>query len=465
MLQRSANRRSHRQQRQLIQKRRQVRRQRHSGRGNQPAVPQRHRRSRQPQPLASASSPSSPPRFAGPRIVGPQQSLTSRSGPSYSNLASQPRPRQRQRRQQDSASPQKRSKYSSPSRHQTATSTRQRWRGIWLYGLRALVVGMGGIAIAGTAVSILKPGAGTDSLSRLSLSSAPFVQLQPPSVTSLSPSSNQVPQRQREKLQLQSDQELTTIKTEIQQLAAGQSGLTPSLFFYRPDTGAYLDIAGKQPVSAASTIKVPVLIAFFQAVDAGKVRLDQQLVMRKDLVASEAGMMQYQPVGTQFSALETAELMITISDNTATNMLIDLLGGAQKLNRRFKTWGLTQTEIQNLLPDLEGTNTVSPRDLALLMLQLSQGKLVSPESQDRALEILRQTVTNTLLPQGLPPEATIAHKTGDIGSVVGDVGLIEMPNGQQYVAAVMVQRPHNDPRAQELIRAISRLTYAALSQP
>ena len=99
------------------------------------------------------------------------------------------------------------------------------------------------------------------------------------------------------------------------------------------------------------------------------------------------------------------------------------------------------------------------------MLQLHQGKLVSQQNRDRALSILRQTVTNTLLPQGLPPEATIAHKTGDIGSVVGDAGLITMPNGQHYVAAVMMQRPHNDPRAQELIRAIARLTYTALSQP
>ncbi|NJM77207.1 MAG: serine hydrolase, partial [Acaryochloridaceae cyanobacterium RU_4_10] len=73
--------------------------------------------------------------------------------------------------------------------------------------------------------------------------------------------------------------------------------------------------------------------------------------------------------------------------------------------------------------------------------------------------------TDTLLPQGLGKGATIAHKTGDIGSVVGDAGLIEIPNGQRYVATVMVKRPHNDPRAQELIRQISRVTYQALSQP
>jgi beta-lactamase class A len=97
--------------------------------------------------------------------------------------------------------------------------------------------------------------------------------------------------------------------------------------------------------------------------------------------------------------------------------------------------------------------------MAALMLRLTDETFLSSSSREKALGILQQTVTNTLLPQGLDEDAQIAHKTGDIGSVVGDIGLIEMPNGQQYVAAILVQRPHNDPRAQELIRKISKLTY------
>ncbi|NJN37627.1 MAG: serine hydrolase [Acaryochloridaceae cyanobacterium CSU_3_4] len=253
--------------------------------------------------------------------------------------------------------------------------------------------------------------------------------------------------------------ELSEVKQEVQQLAASQAGLTPAMFFLNPDTGDYLNINGDRSVSAASTIKIPVLLAFFEDVDAGKIRLDESLVMRKDLVATEAGSMQYQPIGTRFSALETVEYMITISDNTATNMLIDRLGGAEKLNQRFRGWGLKQIMIRNPLPDLEGTNTVSPQDMAALMLKLTDKTFLSSSSREQALAILRQTVTNTLLPQGLDEDAQIAHKTGDIGSVVGDIGLIEMPNGQHYVAAILVQRPHNDPRAQELIRKISKLTY------
>jgi beta-lactamase class A len=61
--------------------------------------------------------------------------------------------------------------------------------------------------------------------------------------------------------------------------------------------------------------------------------------------------------------------------------------------------------------------------------------------------------------------ATIAHKTGDIGSLVGDVGLVDMPNGKRYVAVAMVKRPHNNSEAKELIRQISRAVYQQFSQP
>jgi beta-lactamase class A len=187
--------------------------------------------------------------------------------------------------------------------------------------------------------------------------------------------------------------------------------------------------------------------------------------MRKDLVATEAGSMQYEKPGSQFTALETATQMIVISDNTATNMLIDRLGGKEQLNKRFQSWGLLNLSINNLLPDLKGTNVAPARDLASLMTQISQGKLVSMKSRDRLLAIMRQTETNTLLPKGLGTGATIAHKTGDIGSLVGDVGLIDAANGKRYVAVAMVKRPYNDPRAQELIRQLSRESYAYFNQP
>ena len=318
--------------------------------------------------------------------------------------------------------------------------------------------GVGISAIVGTALAALHPRPPVGTLAE----SIPESQAQSTAaVTSAQKPDSSLAQSFATTAILVPGKRMTDLEQQIKALASAQEGLTAGLFFYSPDTGAYVDIGGEQVVSAASTIKLPVLIAFFQDVDAGKIKLDESLVMREDLIASEAGVMQYQPPGTTFSALETADKMITISDNTATNMLIDRLGGIDALNQRFKRWGLAQTVLRNPLPDLEGTNTITPKDLSGLLLKVNQGELLSAPSRDRALEILRNTVTNTLLPQGLEPDATIEHKTGDIGSVVGDTGIINMPNGQRYVATIMVQRPHNDPRAQELIRQISKLTYGA----
>ncbi|WP_164920982.1 serine hydrolase [Thermosynechococcus vestitus] len=257
---------------------------------------------------------------------------------------------------------------------------------------------------------------------------------------------------------------LTNLQQQIQQLVSRQPNLTAGLYFFNLDSGASLNVGGDQVFPAASTIKFPILVAFFKAVDEGRVTLQERLTMRPDLIAPEAGTLQYQKPNSQYAALEVAELMITISDNTATNMIIDRLGGAAELNQQFQEWGLENTVINNPLPDMKGTNTTSPRDLATLMLKIGQGEILSPRSRDRLLDIMRRTVTNTLLPAGLGKGATIAHKTGDIGIVVGDAGMVDMPNGQRYVAAMMVKRPYNDPRGSELIRQVSRMVYQAFEK-
>ena len=259
-------------------------------------------------------------------------------------------------------------------------------------------------------------------------------------------------------------QELATLKADLQTLALQTPQFTPGVFLFDLDSTAYLDLNGGASFAAASTIKVPILIAFFQDVDAGKIRLDELLTMRKELVAGGSGEMQGLPVGTQFTALETVTKMITISDNTATNMVIARLGGMSALDQRFRSWGLVSTVVNSMLPDLTGTNTTSPRDMALLMARISQGELVSMRSRDRLLDIMQRTVNRSQLPQGLGKGATIAHKTGDIGGMIGDVGLIDMPSGKRYALTVLIKRSFNDDRAYELVQQASRLVYQYLNR-
>ncbi|NBD33164.1 MAG: serine hydrolase [Cyanobacteria bacterium] len=255
------------------------------------------------------------------------------------------------------------------------------------------------------------------------------------------------------------DQEVTTLKQTFQNLASEHPQLNPAAFIVDLDSGQYLNLQGENTFSAASMIKVPILIAFFQAWDEGRLQLDESLTMTEEVKAGGSGNMQYAATGKQYLALETAAKMIIISDNTATNMLIKRLGGQNVLNELFAEWGLEHTRLRNPLPDLDGTNTTSPKELVKLLARLDQGELVSARSRDHIFQIMRETRTRTLLPEGLDENAKIAHKTGDIGSLVGDVGMIDRPSGKRYLAAIMVERPHNDRNANELIRRYSREAY------
>jgi beta-lactamase class A len=257
---------------------------------------------------------------------------------------------------------------------------------------------------------------------------------------------------------------MSALYPQIQALMSRYSFLQTGMFFVDLDTGNYLDIRGDRPFPAASTIKLPLLIAFFQDVDAGKIRLDEILVMKRNLITGGSGEMQDMPVGSRFTALHTATKMITISDNTATNMIIERLGGIAAVNQRFRSWGLRDTVIRNWLADLRGTNTTSPRDLVQVLALLEKDRLVSPENKERALGILRRTITRTLLPAGLGAGATISHKTGDIGFLIGDAGLVTTPSGKRYLGGIFVRRPYNDVRGRDFIRQVSRQVYTYLQQ-
>ncbi|MGB3404284.1 MAG: serine hydrolase [Microcoleaceae cyanobacterium] len=324
-----------------------------------------------------------------------------------------------------------------------------------VYGARLLILGIGIGVISGTVLSVLS------SLGRLG---AP-TQVTESSMASgdnLASQSRDPVGMRTIPLELQLHQEDKILKNEITNLAAGLSQLNLGLMFVDLNTGSYVDIEGESSFPSASTIKIPILVAFFQAVDAGKIRLDEMLTMEDQHIAGGSGDMQYQPSGSQYTALETAAKMIVISDNTATNMLIDRLGGPEALNKKFMDWGLKDTVLRNLLPDLPGANKTSPKDLLSILSQVNQGGLISMRSRDRMFHIMEQTENNALLPSGIGAEAIIAHKTGTLNSVLGDVGLIDMTNGKRYLLAVLVGRRDGNPDAEYLIQNISQLVYQTM---
>ncbi|MFM7086096.1 MAG: serine hydrolase [Cyanobium sp.] len=265
--------------------------------------------------------------------------------------------------------------------------------------------------------------------------------------------------------------ELSGLSQTWKRLAAAQKGLTASGFVLMLDDGRYAQLQPDLALPAASAIKTPILLVGLEDLDAGKLRWNEPLTLTRELVGGGAGWMANKPVGTRFPFHEAATEMIRVSDNSATNLLIKRLGGKVALNSRFRALGLTGTEVRNWLPDLNGTNTTTSRDLARTIALVDTGETLSPRARDLFREVLSHSGTNTLIPLGLlmslgketadpdsellPYGIAVYNKTGDIGIAYADAALIQLPNGQRAVAAFMVKGPFNDPRSTDLIRAMA----------
>jgi beta-lactamase class A len=310
---------------------------------------------------------------------------------------------------------------------------------LYVYVSRCSIVLFGAAAICGTVMSVIKP---------------PATQIS--AASKVTPSPTKAPVVKPENLAL---------KQSLQTVIDRYPGFQPHVAIVDVN-GGVVDLAGAAVVPAASTIKIPILIALFQQIDRGEIKLDEQLTLQKSMLAAGSGSLARSPEGSKFSVQEVATKMITISDNTAANLLIDRLGGKDKLNLQFRSWGLLNTNLRSPLPDFEGTNVTSSQELVKLLAGLKSEKgVLSASSKQAVLEILRQTKRNTMLPAGIDDDqAKIAHKTGEISTMVADAGLIELTNGQSYLLVAMVQRPSDNQRAEVLIRQLSQAMYKDMTK-
>ncbi len=264
---------------------------------------------------------------------------------------------------------------------------------------------------------------------------------------------------------------LEELTSKWESLIIKNPDLDVSAFFLSLDNEVYAEIKSEDKMPAASSIKVPILIVLLTMVDQGKILWNEKLMLTEETIGGGAGWMAYQKIGEKFPIFEIASEMIRVSDNTATNLLIKRLGGINIMNQKFKEIGLKNTQINNLLPDLEGTNVTSTKDLSFAMALVDNGYLLSSTSRDIFREIMRKSKTNTLIPsgilRGLGKETKdtdyhlslkgyfIHNKTGDIGISYSDTALIHTPLKSRAFATFIVKGPFNDPRSPDLIRNLS----------
>lgn len=249
------------------------------------------------------------------------------------------------------------------------------------------------------------------------------------------------------------------LTARLKYLAAQNPQIEPGIFIYDYSTGKYVDINADKEFSTASMIKIPILLQTFRRIDEGLVSLNDKMTLTSYYVTEGSGLLQYRPLGTQLSVIHLAQQMIQESDNTATNMLLSTIGGVNDFNRAVKYWGFNKTHMSNWLPDLDGTNVATPRDFGKLLYNIDNPDFLSLQSRAKIIDIMSNVKNRFLIQAGLPDNVQFIHKTGDIGTMLGDAGIVILPDGRKYIMVVMAKRPWNSYVAKQFIIDASKITY------
>lgn len=224
-----------------------------------------------------------------------------------------------------------------------------------------------------------------------------------------------------------------------------------------------ININGNKSFPAASLIKIPIAVVLLQEIDKGNISWNTVLTLKKSEIAPGSGILKTKKISSKYRLKEVFRLMLTISDNTATNMIIDLLGGVNSCNKKVSLLGLKNTKLAMYIYDTKGLNKTTPYDMVMILDKALEGNLLSTSSRRALKNALLDVENNSLIKKGLGRYTRFAHKTGTIGICISDAGIIYLPFRKKIGIAIMVKRPFNDLRGKEVIKKISNIVYKELA--
>jgi beta-lactamase class A len=216
---------------------------------------------------------------------------------------------------------------------------------------------------------------------------------------------------------------------------------------------------------AASTIKIPVMVEVFKQLLAGNFDLLRRVTLRNSDRDFGWGELCYARAGTSYSVQTLLRKMIDESDNTATNMLIRLVR-RHNINRTMYALGLDHThlttDIRTNDSSIRYTLRSSAADMASLLSQMAHKTLLNEWSSLEMINLLEGQEHNSLIPEPLPDDLAIAHKTGTLHDTLNDVGVIYETNAP-YVLSVMTTNLPALSAGRAFIRDISKMTFEEMS--
>lgn len=251
------------------------------------------------------------------------------------------------------------------------------------------------------------------------------------------------------------------LEDKIKQFINTQQG-NVSVFVKNLRTNQVIKINEKKVFPSASTIKLVIMSELLNKVNEGLLNLEDTIVLKEDMKTGGDGVLKELNYGHRFTLREIMTLMVIISDNMATNILIDLLGMAD-INKIIVKLGLENTRLQRKMMDSlavrEGReNFITSEDAAYLLELIYDGKCVSREYSDLMLEVLKKQQVRGRLDLYLPEEIMVAHKTGDLDNLEHDVGIVYLPD-VEYIICVLTNEVQTNKDGREIIGKISKMVY------
>lgn len=230
-------------------------------------------------------------------------------------------------------------------------------------------------------------------------------------------------------------------------------------------TGRRWALRGDERFPQASTIKIAVLAELLRQDQTGDGAhlMDRYVVNAADLVSGSDILLGLTPGVTTLTNQDLATCMVAVSDNSATNVLIDRIG-MTRVNALMDRLGLPQTRLKRKMLDLDAAkagreNVSTPTEMASLLAALwrADGTVLNRETTDRYFDLLA-THKDSQIPSGLPADLKIANKPGSLEGVRNDAGIVFLPR-HPYVIVVMGTYLRHEADGEEAIRRISRAAF------
>jgi beta-lactamase class A len=247
------------------------------------------------------------------------------------------------------------------------------------------------------------------------------------------------------------------------------------------ETGLELHYKADRWFHAASTIKVPILLGVFAAIDRGDLLPHSRVHVRNRFLSvvegvpfrvesgRDANSAVHNAIGKMMRVDELAYHMITTSSNLATNLLLGVIG-PDSVNRTLKELDvddgidLKRGVEDELAFDKGISNMVTADGLLRILVLLSEGKAFSPALSRRMMDILHGQEFNQGIPARLPKGARVAHKTGEISTVAHDAGVIYLPKRKPYGLVILTEWVPEGTGRSRTIATISHTIYEFLTQ-